>query len=281
MKKIVIALILLLLATLLMPVVAVQTNFVEASRGEIPDFLEIGKQVNVRITLDEVSPDLATMTNLTFKTDLEYPVWGFAMKGSSGLESDEASSSNKALLLFDHSKYDNITVSLSGEAPIQEKKMEILLISIKQTDIEGEQSLEVIKSIRRDVTAQDIEGAITSIDNAKEAIRDVENLVENVTEDGIEIDSETRAYLNLASWHLQEANRHYSDSKMEEALISANNAISNATLASERVSSQVAGEIKHQESMRIVQYVVILAIVVVAIIVVIILRKKAGWDKIG
>ena len=279
-EKIALVFVILLLASFFMPNVAAQSNFVESHRSGIPETLEIGKEVSIRITLDEVSSDLSSETNLTFKTGLEDPVWGFRMKGLNE-EASEGGGDNRMGLLFDHAKYDNLTISLSGLASSQEKKVSILLISIKQTDESGENHVEVIKSVWGDVTTQDIEGALSSIDQAKKAAYDLEKSIENAEANGTMPTSEIRNLQNLANFHIREADRLYSESKMEESLASANNAISNATKASGLVSSKILEEKEQQEFTNQVKYGVVVAILVVVIIVVIVLIKRSSWDRLG
>ena len=278
-KKIVVVLILFLLGSFLVPVVAMQSNLVESHRSGIPETLDIGKEVSIRITLDEVSSDLTTNTNLTFKTGLEDPVWAFTMKGMEETET-EGNSSSKVGLIFDHGKYDNLTISLSGLASSHEKKIEILLMSIKQTDETDEQH-EVIKSIRREVTTEDIEGVLAALDRAKGAINEANESIANAEANGTNIGGEIKTHFDLANWHLREANRLYSASKTEESLVSANNAYNNATIASELASSKVIGDKEHQEFIGQMKHVVILIVCIVAVIAVVILYKRSSWDKLG
>jgi len=279
-KKIVVVLILFLLGSFLVPVVAMQSNLAESHRSGIPETLDIGKEVSIRITLEEVSSDLTTKTNLTFKTGLEDPVWAFTMKGMEETVT-EGNSSGKVGLLFDHGKYDNLTISLSGLASSHEKKIEILLMSIKQTDETGEQTLDVIKSIRREVTTEDIEGVLAALDRAKGAINEANESIANSKANGTNIGGEIKTHFDLANWHLREANRLYSASKTEESLVSANNAYNNATIASELVSSKVTGDKEHQEFIGQMKYVAILVVCIVAVIAVVILYKRSSWDKLG
>ena len=267
-----------MLISLLMPSVFA-SNFDESYRGKIPETFSIEEDILIRIRLDEVSSDLTIETNLTFETALEDPLWTFKMEGVKYTE-DFSDSNSTATVVFNHGKFDNITISLSGVAPTYEKRKTILLIDIEQTEESDDTSTDIIKPIYIDITTEAIEDVRSARDLAKEAIEDANETIANASAIGVDV-SDILDTLELARHHLDRANELYSEEDTDESLEFANNAYSNATKAINLAQIKTREHEEHQNFIKWMNYGIIIAIVIAAVIVVVILFRQRAWDKLG
>jgi hypothetical protein len=244
----------------------------------VPEGVDIAaeKEVNLRVVLAEVSPDLNMSTELRLETDqeLDEVVWTIMMRGEDEETEMKTSMHDVFEFSFDHGKYNNVTIMLSGIAPSVKKRESILLMKIDQKD-EPEDIL--ITSIARYVTTKGTEDVEDAIASAEDAIADAEKAIENATEHGVDVtDAET--ILSLAKSHMEDANRLYEDEgKPEEALISAEYAYNNATNACKAATGK---QVRHQHLRMWRDYGIIAAVIIAAIVVLIVMFRRRRWDKL-
>ncbi|MDY6965218.1 MAG: hypothetical protein SVM80_04520 [Halobacteriota archaeon] len=278
MKKITITIITFLLVfSLLTPNVLAKSNFEETYRSDVPDTAGVNELVNIRIVLEEVSSQLTTQTNLTFTTALKDPTWNFRFVGFNA-ETTKAGSREEVKVTFNHTFYDNITISLTGVSPTYEKRKTILLMDIEQNETDG--NIKVIKSIWLDITTGDIEDVRNAIEEAKEAIDGANETMVNASGIGVNV-NDASVKLDLAKWHLGESNRLYTAEDTESSLKYAIYARDNATDALNLTNIKITEFEEHQDFIELRNYGIMIGTIMAVVIVVVMLYRGRAWDKLG
>jgi len=90
--------------------------------------LTIGQSVSLGVILGEASPSLTGRTRLSLKTVLVNPIWNITMDG----ETPETHTRSSFDFVFDHEKYNTLTIQLSGNAPSVGSRPAIILMEVKQ-----------------------------------------------------------------------------------------------------------------------------------------------------
>jgi len=268
-----------MLALVITPSALAKNNFEESYRSGIPETVGTSELVNMRITLDEVSPDLASSANLTFKTSLQDPSWVFAFAGPLETKS-EASSEDKASIMFNHTDFDNLSITLTGISPSYDKRKSVLFIKIEQSDQIAGIITNVIDPIWVDVTTGEIEDVRTALDDSMERIEAANSTIANASSAGANV-YDVQVMLELARQHNRKSNELYIKGDVESALLYANYAKDNASKAIDLSGLKMTELEEQQEFVELRNNIIIVVIVLALVIVVVMLYRRRGWDKLG
>ncbi|MDY6865026.1 MAG: hypothetical protein SVY15_03515 [Halobacteriota archaeon] len=279
MNKISFIVLFLMVALLVTPSALAKNNFVETYISGIPETVGVSELVNMRINLDEVSSDLTSSANLTFKTSLEDPSWVFSFVG--GLETkSEASSEDEVSIFFNHTSYDNLSITLTGLSPSYEKRKTLLLLKIEQSDEITGKITNVIDPIWVDVTTGEIEDVRTAQDESNEIIEVANGVIENASSAGANV-YDVQVMLELARQHNRKSNELYIKGDVESALMFANYAKDNASKAIDLSEEKMKELEERQEFVELRNNIIIVVIVISIVIVAIMLYRRREWDKLG
>lgn len=256
--------VLILLSSAVMPVSA-QSNFRVVSEEIIPDRdLMVEERVSLEVVLGEVSPALITPTELQFETKLEGPIWTILVNGEMAYTRDV----HKFDFIFDHSEYDEVTITLVGRAPIVHVREPTVLMDIKQIAPETFD----IHLMGANVTSELIEDALAAIfkavgqiDRAEKAIADAEDAGADVT---VAI-----AYLQTARSFHNSSDALYRAAQMNESIAMSVNAYENAVKAQDSAEAALGA---HGLWANITTIGIILAIIVIALVV----YSKRRWGRL-
>ncbi len=266
-------------ALLVTPGALAKNNFEETYRSGIPETVGISELVNMRINLDEVTPDLTSSANLTFKTSLQDPSWVFAFAGSSEAKS-EASSDDEVSIMFNHTNFDNLSITLTGISPSYEKRKSILFIKIEQSDEVAGIITNVVDPVWVDVTTGEIEGVRTAQDESIEMIEAANSTIANASSAGANV-YDVQVMLELARQHNDKSNELYIKGDAESALAYANYAKDNASKAIDLSEDKMTELEAHQEFVALRNNIIIVVIVIAVVVVVVMLYRSKSWDKLG
>ncbi len=257
------ALAMLVLLSFTAPVLA-EANFRVTSETVTPDGdLTADREVFTKLVLEETTPSLTVKTRLELRTDLVDPDWSIIVDD----ETPETYTKSSFDFVFDHEKYDTVTIKLSGNAPSVEVKTVIVLIEVKQ-----EFPTATIHTITRYVTSGRIDDALDAIQKAENQITRAENAIDDAESGGVDV-TEAKDFLAVATGFLDSANSLYTASKMNESIAAANNAYDNAV----RAYDSARGASGHQVlTSRVIYAGIIIAILIIAAVV----YQKRRWERL-
>ena len=279
MNKFSVLVLFLTLALFVTPSALADGDFIETYRSGIPEAVGINELVNIRINLKEVSSSLSSVSNLTFKTSLDDPSWVITSAGQLGTESN-ASSEDEVSLFFNHTNFDNISVTLTGITPSYDKRMSVLLIKVEQSDEASETLLKVVDPVWVDITTGEIEGVRTALDDAIAMIDIANSTISNASSAGANV-YDVKVMLDLANTHNKKANELYIKGDSESALMFANYAKDNASKAIDLSEEKMKELEEGQEFVKLRNNIIIVLVVIAVVIVAIMLYRRRGWDKLG
>jgi hypothetical protein len=239
--------------------VTVESVHVDYDEVQGTEMIENGSKVTVEVVLSDFSKVIeGNKSGLLFDSDLGV----FPSIIVDGVPKDYASP-----FTVDHSKVEEVKVTLFGNAPPAYKRTEnVTLLSITQKIQEKEY---LVIEIKRDVSSEVIEDAVDAIFNAGEEIATANESIANAEEAGVNVD-DAKTRLELANEHLTNAQQLYSEGRSEEAIEEAELALTSAQDAAAKAGSAVGG--KTQRNYGIIAAVILIA--AVAFIVVFQQRKR-------
>jgi len=259
------ALAVLVLLSIATPALA-ETNFEFKSKTVTPSGdLIVGGDVFTQLVLKETTPSLTGATRLELRTELANPIWNIIMDDGA----PETYTRSEFSFVFDHEKYDTVTIKLSGNAPSVGVKTEKVLIEVTQT---APPPLSTIYTITRYVTSERINEAWDAIQRAESQIARAEDAIVDAENNGVDV-TEANEFLATANEFLNSANSLYNASKMNESIAAANSAYDNAVRAYDSARS-ASGH--HVLTSRLIYAGIIIAILVIAVVV----YRKRRWERL-
>jgi len=220
-----------------------------------------GSVVSISVVLTNFSKEIeGNKSELFFHSDLENPVWGISIDGLP----KECSSP----FTIDHRKVTEARITLTGKAPeVNTRKENVTLLNITQK-IKEEYS---VIDIKRGVTSEIIEDAITAMDEAQKKLESANWTIANATKAGVDV-SEADTNFETARLYLKDANDAYWGGRAEDSIEAARNASHYAVLAKEKAESTVG-------SMKYRNYGILAAVVIIAIVAFVFLIRHRGRKR--
>lgn len=259
------ALAILILLSLATPVLA-ETNFKFESETVTPSGdLIVGGDVFTQLVLKETTPSLEGATRLELRTELVNPIWNIIMND----EAPVTYIKNKISFVFDHHKYNTVTIKLSGNAPPVGVKTEKVLIEVTQT---APDPLSTIYTITRYVTSGQIDEAQEAKDRAWNKIVEAEQTIADASDAGADV-TQAEEYLQTAKIYFNNSNEFYVRGAMNESIAAADNAYDSAV----RAYDSARGASGHQVlTSRVIYVGIIIAILIIAVVV----YQKRRWERL-
>ncbi|MGB7532687.1 MAG: DUF4398 domain-containing protein [Halobacteriota archaeon] len=238
-----------------------ESEFVEVKSSpfieheDVREKIKNGSEVSITIILI-FSPEIEEST-LFFYSDLKNANGHIDIDGSHGLE-------NGGSFSVDHKEVKNkeVRIGWSGTAPEVKKRENITLLNITQEI----KDIYLVKDIKRDVTSEIIEDAITAMDKAKKGIESANWTIANGTEARVDV-SEAKTSFEAANLYLKDANDAYWQGRAEDSIDAATNASYYAELAKQKAESAVGAK-KH------LNYGGLAVVAIIAIVVIVFLNRQ-------
>ncbi|MBN1455346.1 MAG: hypothetical protein JW945_03720 [Methanomicrobia archaeon] len=222
------------------------------------DLVNGGSEVSITLIMTNVSKELDRST-LTFHSELERAVGTISGEGL-----EEQALTNGGSYTLQHKKVaGDLKVTCSGEAPEVGKRESLTFLNLTQETTEGTYTVSLIL---KDVSSQTIENAIVAFDTATKAIAEADTAITDAEERGLDVE-EAKNSLALANEYLSNAQQLYYESKAEDALEEAENAVNAAQEAEAKASAAVSGR-------SYLNYGIIAAVIIVAIVVFMLLLQQ-------
>ena len=231
--------------------VTVESEHIDYDTVYGTDLIKNGSKVSIEVVLSNFSTEIeGNISELLIHSDLGVPQCLF-----DGVP--------KAFpYVVDHRKVEKVKVTLIGDAPEVNKRTEepIILLNITQKIKEVYPVIEV----KRNVSSEAIEDAITAIDTAKNEVEKASWVIANTT--GVDVSGAQRS-LDLANEYLNNSFERYSEGKPKEALEEAERALDSAKEAADKARAAIGGKTKGNVT-------IIAAVVVIAIVALLLLIQK-------
>lgn len=225
---------------------------------EIHGMVKNGSMVTLSVELTNFSKEIES-SYFTLYSDLKEPTPGITIDGvSEKINLDSP-------FLISHREVKEVKITLTGKAPEVNKRENITLLSITQKIKEKYSVLEV----KRDVTSELIEKAITKIDKAGKQIEKANKTIANAKKRGIDT-SDVEISLENAKLHKERSWDAYHKGNPKKALEEAKNASYFAMHAEEKAKSLIG-------SVKLRNYAIIsgiIGIVIFALLFLYIRRRK-------
>jgi len=216
-----------------------------------------GTEVSIKVVLTNISKEIDKST-LIFYSDLE---------GAKGLIMEEGLKSGSPYTLEHKEVGEEVVVIWSGTAPEVGKQKPCTLLNITQETTEKVYS---VIDIKKDVTSETIESALSALHKAKEAVEDANWTIANAT--GVDV-SEARRTLKLANEYLNNSLDFYNGDRPEEALEEAKKAL---TFAGDAKKFAEGAKATQEFGIYGILAVVVIIVVVVCVFLIMQRRKKRG-----
>ncbi|MEA2032559.1 MAG: hypothetical protein U9N41_03120 [Euryarchaeota archaeon] len=169
----------------------------------------------------------------------------------------------KSPFTVNHGRDKEVKILVRGKAPEVKKMEPITFLNITQK-VKGEYYS--VESIKRDVSSEIIEDAITAMHEAREKLNSANWTIANATEKGIDV-TEADANFGRARLYLENAERDYWEGWPKESIEAATNASYYAELAKQKAESAVGAK-KH------LNYGGLAVVAIVAIVVIVFLNRQ-------
>jgi len=176
---------------------------------------------------------------------------------------DGKSKEYKSPFTVNHGRDKEVKILVRGKAPEVKKIENITFLNITQ-EVKGEYYS--VESIKRDVSSEIIEGAITAMHEARGKLNSANWTIANATEKGIDV-TEADANFGRARLYFKDAEEAYWEGLPKESIAAATNASSFAELAKQKAESAVGAK-KH------LNYGGLAAVAIIAIVVIVLLNRK-------
>jgi hypothetical protein len=218
---------------------------------KVREMVKNGSEVSITVILT-FSPEI-NESKLFFHSDLKNASGHITIEGSPMLKNGDS-------ITVNHQEAKNeVRIGWSGEAPEVNKRGEdVTLLNITQKITEEYSVID----IKRDVTSEIIEDAISAQGEAREKVESANRTIANATEAGVDV-SEAKASLETANLYLNDANDAYWQGRQEDSIVAATNASHYAELAKEKAESAV-GSMKYRNC-GILAAVVVIAVVILGL----------------
>ncbi|MHC1610162.1 MAG: hypothetical protein ACXQTW_00925 [Candidatus Methanospirareceae archaeon] len=221
------------------------------------EMVKNGSEVSIKIVLTNINKEIKNST-LGFHSEL--------VDASGHLSVDERAAevleSGSSYRLNHEKVMDKVVISWTGEAPEVRKREEFTLLNLTEETREGVYS---VIEIRRDVSSEAIEDALSMWHEANETIAKASLAIAEAEEGGINV-GEAKKSLELANEHLNNSRQYYNEGRPEDALVEAEKALDSAKDAEAKVGSAVGGRTFRN-------YAIISVVVVITIIALVLLLQ--------
>jgi hypothetical protein len=227
---------------------------------KVREMVKNGSEVSITVILT-FSPEI-NESKLFFHSDLKNASGHITIEGSPMLKNGDS-------ITVNHQEAKNeVRIGWSGEAPEVNKRGEdVTLLNITQKITEEYSVID----IKRDVTSEIIEDAISAQGEAREKVESANRTIVNATEAGVDV-SEAKTSLETANLYLKDANDAYWQGRQEDSIVAATNASHYAELAKEKAESAVG-------SMKYRNYGILAAVVVIAVVILGLWAKKRSKKR--